>query len=67
MSKLFRAGLRRYIKNIVFWITLFVSIMVGVFSGILGKTDRQFHDIYIYVSPHEIVYSFSAPPNNLIK
>lgn len=50
MSKLFRAGLRRYIKNIVFWITLFVSIMVGVFSGMLGKTDRLFHDIYIIVA-----------------
>ena len=47
MMKLFRSGFRRYTKNIVFWICLCVSVIVGLLIGINIKDSGYIDDTYI--------------------
>lgn len=47
MMKLLRAGYRRYFRNILFWIALSASVVVGVASGARLKESAMLDDMYV--------------------
>ena len=49
MMKLLRAGYRRYFRNILFWIALVASAILGVASGVRVKEDAILDDMYIVI------------------
>ena len=49
MMKLLRAGYRRYFRNILFWIALVASAILGVVSGMRVKEDAILDDMYVVV------------------
>lgn len=49
MIKLLRAGYRRYFGNILFWISLFASAVLGIASGVRVKEDSRLDDIYVII------------------
>jgi ABC-type transport system involved in multi-copper enzyme maturation permease subunit len=48
MSKLLRAGIRRYFHNIVFWATLIVTSIVAIFASATARS-YYFDDIYCMI------------------
>ena len=49
MMKLLRAGYRRYFRNILFWIALAASAILGAASGVRVKEDARLDDMYIVI------------------
>ncbi|MBQ3489937.1 MAG: hypothetical protein IJA86_05055 [Clostridia bacterium] len=49
MMKLLRAGFRRYFKNILFWISLTVSAVIGLASGKSAYDNAMVDDIYVII------------------
>ncbi|MCI7351208.1 MAG: ABC transporter permease subunit [Ruminococcus sp.] len=49
MMKLLRAGYRRYFRNILFWIALAASAILGALCGVRVKEDTRLDDMYIVV------------------
>ena len=49
MMKLLRAGYRRYFRNILFWIALAASAILGALCGVRVKDDTRLDDMYIVV------------------
>jgi len=47
MMKLLRAGYRRYFSNILFWIALVASAILGVASGARLKESARLDDMYV--------------------
>ena len=47
MSKLLRAGIRRYTKNIIFWICLGVAVVLGFLIGVNMADGGYIDDTYI--------------------
>ena len=47
MMKLLRAGYRRYFSNILFWIALVASAILGVASGARLKESAMLDDMYV--------------------
>ena len=48
MSKLIRAGVRRYVRNIVFWLAIVATAVAGVI-GARGARDFWFDDFYCVI------------------
>lgn len=48
MSKLIRAGVRRYVRNIVFWLAIVATVVAGVI-GARGARDFWFNDFYCVI------------------
>ncbi len=48
MGKLLRAGIRRYVRNILFWITLFVTVVVAVVASSSAR-NLYFDDYYCII------------------
>lgn len=49
MSKLLRAGFRRYFKSLLFWLALVASVVLGIISGFKVKEDAVFDDVFTVV------------------
>lgn len=49
MSKLLRAGFRRYFKSLLFWLALVASVVLGIISGFKVKEDAVFDDVFTIV------------------
>lgn len=47
MSKLLRAGMYRRLKDWLFWITLGVSLLVGIMFGLNFRSQTVFDDFYV--------------------
>lgn len=47
MTKLLRAGLRRYLKSVILWLGLAASVICGVISGINTRSVGYADDIFI--------------------
>jgi len=47
MSKLLRAGYRRCFRNILFWIALAASALLGFASGARLKESAMLDDMYV--------------------
>lgn len=55
MIKLLRAGCRRYVRNLLVWIGIVVSIAVGLVCGYLTYWQLYFEDVYYMILP--LVYA----------
>lgn len=47
MTKLLRAGLRRYLKSVILWLGLTASVLCGVISGLNTRSVGYADDIFI--------------------
>lgn len=48
MSNLLRAGIRRYVRNIVFWLAIIVTIVAAVICAVSTR-QHYFDDFYCVI------------------
>lgn len=47
MSKLLHAGIRRYCRSIIFWLCIFLTVVIGAWSGYQSRQRHGFEMMYV--------------------